>query len=86
MGGIQLIFFDHFYFKIIEIDLFHEIILAETRFAVAFEIVDRGVQPERFSQIELDADFIQRAENLVGPCISRGIADDGVLQQAIILE
>lgn len=59
---------------------------AETRFAVAFEIVDRGVQPERFSQIELDADFIQRAENLVGPCISRGIADDGVLQQAIILE
>ena len=44
--------------KIIEINAFDKVILCETGLVISFEILDIGVQPDWFAEVELIAYFL----------------------------
>ena len=73
-------------FQIVEINTFYKIILGKARLGVTLEFRDGFVQPDRLSQIELIAYFVQSAKDLVGAGIVARILDAGILKHMIILK
>ena len=76
---ISLIFFDHLDLQIIEIDIFYEVILSESRFSMTLKFLDGFIQPDRLAQIKGVTDLIQRAEDLVGAGVIAPILNAGML-------
>ena len=81
-----LIFFDYLNFQIVKVNLLYEIVLCKPYLAVTFEVGYGFVQPDRSSQIELTAYFIQSAEDFVGPGIGTAVFNAGVLQHVIVFK
>lgn len=71
-------------FQIIKRNFFYKIILMEACPAVAFKLGDSGVQPEGFSQVELQADLIQCVEYFVGTCFLASVFDDGIFYHSVV--
>lgn len=73
-------------FQIVKIDGFYKAVLTESCLCVTLKIPDVGIEPDRFSEIKLRADFIKCVKNFFG---SRGggiVTDDGILQQMIVFQ
>lgn len=85
-SGEVSIFLDHVNFQKIEINFFYKIILMKTRLAVPFKLGDGAFQPDRLSQIELQADFFQRVKYLVGACFLSPVLDHGIFYHAVVLK
>lgn len=73
-------------FQIVKVDCLNEIITRKTSLAVTFELRNVFVKPDRFGQIELITDFLQRPEYLVGTSIVTGICNTGVLKHMIVFK
>lgn len=77
---------DHMNLQKIKINFFYKIILIKTRLAVPLKFGDSAFQPDRFSQIELQADFVQRVKYLVGARFRPPILDHGIFYHPVILK
>ena len=73
-------------FQIIKFDRFDEIVLIKTGFGVTLEFLNGGFEPDWLAKIKLIADFIQGMKDLMCTRIAALIADDGILQQMVILK
>ena len=82
----ESVFFDDLDLQIVKIHVLDEGILREAGFVMPFKILDVALQPDRLLQIELHADLVQRAEDLVRPGVRRVAADHGILQHMIVPE
>ena len=80
------IFFDHLDFQIVECNPIHEIVLGEPCLAVASELLDGLVQPDRPGEVELIAHLIQGPEDLVGAGVGAAVSDAGILKHVVVLE
>lgn len=77
---------DHMNFQKIEINLFYEMILTETGFAVPLKFGDGRLQPDRFSQVELQADFFQGVEYLVGARLLPPVLNYGISYHSVVFK
>ena len=67
--------------------MFNKLILSKTGLGVKLEIVDVGVQPDRFAEIEFIADVIERLEYHLGPGKTViADADGGVPDQMVVFD
>lgn len=86
MRSVKSILFNDMDLQKIEFDLFNERVLCEACFGMPFKIVNVAVQPERFFEIELHTDIVQRAKYLVCPGVGAVAADDGIVKHTVIFE
>lgn len=84
--GETSVLLDHMNLQKIKINFFYEIILIETRLAVPLKFGDGAFQPERFPQIELQADLIQRIKYLVSACFLARVLNHGIFYHPVILK
>ena len=75
---ISLIFFNYLDLQIIKLNMLYEIVLIKTGFGMTLEFLNRGFQPDWFSQIKLIADFIKGMKDFVCACVIAFIADDSI--------
>lgn len=80
------LFFYDMNFQIIKIDRIYEIVLIKTGFVMFFEFCYCRFQPDRFAQIELITNLLQRMEYFMCSCIVTVIADHCVLQHSVVLK
>ena len=81
------LFFDDLYLQIVKFNMFNKLILSKTGLGVKLEIVDVGVQPDRFAQIKFIADVIKRLKHHLGP--GKAVVadtDGGVLDQMVVFD
>ena len=80
-------FFDYLDLQIIKFNMFNKLILSKTGFGVKLEIMDIGVQPDRFASIKFIADIIERLKYHLGPGKTVVTdADGGVLDQMVVCD
>lgn len=79
-------FLDHLYFQIIKLDGIDKAVLIETGFGMAFELVDRDVEPDRLAQIKLVTDLIQRVKYLMCAGVVRLIAYYDVAEHPVVFK
>lgn len=77
---------DHMNFQKIEINLFYKMILTETGFAVPLKFGYGRLQPDRFPQVELQADFFQGVEYLVGARLFPSVLNYGISYHSIVFK
>lgn len=78
------ILLNNVYFQIIKRNFFYKIILTKTRSAVTLKFRDSGVQPERLSQIKLQADLIQSVKYFVSARFLSSVLDNGIFYHAVV--
>lgn len=79
-----LILLNYVYFQIVKRYFFYKIILMKTGSAVALKFGYGSVQPERFSQIKLQADLLEGVEYLMGARFLAVILDHGILYHSVV--
>ena len=79
-----LLFLYHMNFQIIKINGINKMILAKPDLIKTLEFPDRGFQPDRRAQIELQYDFIQCRKNFIRSTPVTVIADHGILDHTIV--
>ena len=85
-SGEVSIFLDHVNFQKIEINLFYKMILTETGFAVPLKFGYGRLQPDRFPQVELQADFFQGVEYLVGARLFPSVLNYGISYHSVVFK
>lgn len=73
-------------FQIIKLNGLDEIVLRESGLVMALEVLNGGIQPDRFTQVKLIAYFLQGTEYLVGARIVTAILNHSVFDHMIVLE
>lgn len=86
LSDLFSVFFDYLYFQIVEIDFFDPVVLTEFGFAVALEIRNIGIQPDRNSQIPGVADTVESPEYFVRPCFFGVIADHQIFCCLVVFQ
>lgn len=85
-AGEVSILLDHMNFQKIKLNFFYKIVLIKTRLAVPLKFRDGTFQPDRFPQIELQTDFLQRIKYFVGAGFLPPILDHGIFYHSVILK
>lgn len=70
----------------VKVNTVDEIVLSKPRLAVTLKFRNGLVQPDRFAQVEPQADFIQRAENLMCARVVTPILNTDIPQHAVVLK
>ena len=66
--GLLILFYD-LNLQIIKINGFNKIVCCKSGFIMSLEFCDRRIQPDRFAQVELIADFFYRMKDFMSPGI-----------------
>lgn len=75
---------NHVNFQIVKRYFFYKVILMKPGPAVAFKFGYGSVQPERLSQIKLQADLLQSVEDLMGARLLAAVFDHGILYHSVV--